>query len=124
MAEEKVLPLPQWMQNQDELNSIALQQPQRQKQLRQRNELILRQLTVAYALARLIHHAQQGSSDGDGGASESAFDETLFQLDKFIVRTVPTPTAKESLELEGNGEGGAIFTTEIAGVNLISNPPL
>ncbi len=126
MAEEEVLllPLPQWMQNQNELNTIALQQPQRQEQLRQRNELILRQLTVAYALARLIHHAQQRSSDEDGGASTSAFDETLFRLDKFMVRTMPTPIARGPLELEGNGGGGAIFTTDIAGVNLVSNPPL
>ena len=97
MAEEEVLllPLPQWMQNQNELISIALQQPQRQEQLGQRNELILRKLTVAYALARLIHHAQHRSSDedGDGGASTSTFDETLFRLDKFMVRTVPTQCA-------------------------------
>eukprot|EP00985_Skeletonema_marinoi_P014091 scaffold7076_cov153-Skeletonema_marinoi.AAC.4 len=111
MAEEVKVPLLLWMHN--ESNLIALHEHQSQpQQLRQKRELVLRKLTVAYAVAKLIHHAQQRSSDG----GDSAFDETLFQLDKFMVRIVPT-----SIETQPHG---SIFTTRIVGADLLSTPPL
>ena len=67
---------------------------------------------MAYAAAKLIHHAQQRSSDG----GDSAFNETLFQLDKFMVRIVPTP-----IETQPHG---SIHTTKIVGADLLSPAPL
>jgi hypothetical protein len=120
------IPLRQFMQN--DSNSI---QPHLLS-TRLKHQLILRKLTVAYSLAKLINHTQhhrQRSGISEGGTSAAAFDETLFQLDNFIVRIVPAPattTQLHSPQQQGGGGGGdasPIFTTAIVGVDTLS-PPL
>ena len=126
------VPLPQWILN--DANSIAAAAfNPHLLSTATHHELILRKLQVAYAIAKLIHYAQQqtlcrrhdknnGKKDGSSTAAPILFDETLFRLDNFVVRLVPiTDLPSPSLHPnQSSSGGGSIFTTKIVGVDMIS----
>jgi hypothetical protein len=119
------VPLRKWILNEGSNLARLLQQQQQQQppssfSLHQvKHESILRKLTVAYFIARLLNHYH---NDGAATTTTALVDEGIYQLDNFVIIT------RQQQNNNNHGQEindyhdckGSLFGSLIIGVNMIS----
>src|SRR5210317_1926784 len=113
---EEVQPLRKWMLNEESNLARLLQQQQQPPSFslhQLKHESILRKLTVAYFIARLLNHYH------NDGAATALVDEGIYHLDNFVIIT---KQQNNNHGQEINYCKGSLFGSLIIGVNMISPP--